>query len=1073
MKRKVLLTAFVTLLSTTFLFAQLTSLKGKVTDESGAALENASVVLKEKGTGVKSDSLGNFSIKIPDDGKKHTIIISYTGYNDQKLEVSNASANLSIKLKLAAAKEGDEIIMVGYVPIKKKDLNAAATQVGASQLKDIPLIDAQQAITGKATGVNVTTTQGAPGAEVKIAVRGGGSVTQDNSPIYVVDGVQVENALQVLSPSDIQSIDILKDAASTAIYGARGANGVFIITTKSGKAGKTIVTYNGSVGFKELSKKLDVLKPYDFVLYQYEASRNATDSSTFAKTWGATWDTLAEWRNAPFIDWQDKVFGKTAFNTSHNLGISGGNKQTTFNLSYTYNKEDGIMLYSGLERNLINFKIKHDINDKLEVGFSYRLTSQRIDGSGTSESSSTTVSKLRNSIQYLPVNNTRVVPSLDDPNLDLTTASGIIQPVILAYQDYQKKYLDGSSVNGYINYKINKRFTFRTNIGYDSKETVTNHFLGPITIDARRIGGFPIASKQTENSNSFNINSVLSYSKKKILKHHNVDALIGTEIYELRLKSLYIETDGYDPAITPDKALATLGNPSATYTASGGTQPPSSSLVQPPARTASFFSRLNYSYDDKYAATFSIRYDGSSLFAPEAQYQWALFPSASFSWRIMRENFMAKAPSWLSDAKLRFSHGVAGNNRVPYYVYKQMLSASGSSTGVLTTSQYQANPYLKWETTTSDNFGLDVSFFKSRVNLVVDYYENKVTDLILTQKVNTPGFLYQYRNIGSTTNKGIEFQVSAVVVDKKQFNWTTNFNISFNKNKVTDLGTEQQRTTSSGWQGSDGIDDYMLAVGQPVGTMYGYITDGFYKVSDFTYNATTKTYTLDPTKAPNQVAVFDAPQPGTIKLKDISGPSGVPDGVVNALDRTIIGSSQPDFFGGLNNQLTYKNFDFSIFLNWSYGGQEYNANRIQLSAAPSLYKNVNLLSEMENRWMTVNASGQVVTDPVELADLNKNASIWRPVTNNRNYLHSWAIEDRSFLRINNISFGYNFAPSVIKKLGITKLRAYATVNNVAVITGYTGYDPETSISKNQLAPNLDYSAYPRSRTYQFGVNVIF
>ena len=1070
MKRKILLIALLTFCVSSVLLAQTKQIKGRVVDENGSGLDHASVVFKEKATGVKCDSLGNFSIKIPDDGKMHTILASYTGFVEQKVQISNSSDGIVIKLVKAAVKEEPDIIInTGYIKVSKKDLNAAATQIGASQLKDMPLVDAQQAITGKATGVNVTTSQGAPGADVKITFRGGGSVTQDNSPIYVVDGIQVENALQVISPSDIQTIDILKDAASTSIYGARGANGVFIITTKSGKPGKTIVSYNGSVGIKSISKKLDVLQPYDFVKYQYEATRNGTDSGTFLKTWGP-WDSLQYWGNAPAIDWQQKVFGRDAFTTSHNISASGGTKQTTYNLSYTYNKEDGIMLYSGLERHILNFKLKHEINDKLEVGFNYRLISQRIDGTGTGAPdnsstgvTSTTVSKLRNSIQYIPVANSRVALTLDDPNADYTNVSGLIQPVVLAYQDYQKKYLDGSNINGYLNYKINSLFSFKSTLGIDTKTTTTNHFSGPITIDARRIGGFPIASRMQLNQTSFNWYNILTFSKRKIKGHHNVDALLGQEMYQLRETSNYIETDGYDPSITPEKALATLGSPSSLYM---GSQPPTVSVVEPFARTASFFTRLNYSYDDKYYATFSARYDGSSKFSSDNQ--WALFPSASFSWRLFKENFMAKAPKWITDAKARFSYGVAGNNRIGNYMYAQMFAPSAYVNGILQTSTVLANPSIKWEVTTSRNYGLDLSFFKNRVGLVVDYYVNSVSDLILQQKVNYPGYATQYRNIGSTSNTGVEFQLTGLVVDKKGFNWTTNFNISFNKNKVTSLGTETQRTIASGWMGSDGIDDYMLKVGEPVGALYGFVTDGFYKVSDFTYNAANQTYTLDPTKAVNQVGVFDSPQPGTIKLKDMNG-----DGKVDATDRTIIGNTQPDFFGGWNNQFTYKNFDMSIFVNFSVGGKEYNANKIQLTAAPSIYKNINMLSIMKDRWTTVDENGVVVTDPATLESMNANAKIWRPITNNRNYLHSWALEDRSFLRLNNITFGYTFSPKVIKKMGITKLRAYGTVNNIAVISGYTGFDPETNMSKNPLTPNLDYSAYPRSITYVFGVNLIF
>jgi TonB-linked SusC/RagA family outer membrane protein len=464
-----------------------------------------------------------------------------------------------------------------------------------------------------------------------------------------------------------------------------------------------------------------------------------------------------------------------------------------------------------------------------------------------------------------------------------------------------------------------------------------------------------------------------------------------------------------------------------------------------------------------------LRADRSSKFSSDNG--TLVFPSGSVAWRFSKEKFFDKL-SWLSDGKIRYGFGAVGNNRIDNLLYLQLYGVTGQYAfnhsilpGFAPTAL--SNPYLRWEKNTTSNFGLDLSLFKNRVQLTVDLYKNKAEDLLLAVAIPpTTGYTSQLQNIGATSNRGIEFQINANAVTKKDFSWTSNFNISFNKNRVENLGGVASMTRNSGWQGSDGVDDYLVKVGEPAGLMYGFITDGFFKVDEFDYNAATTTYTLKAGIPFN--GVYGTPQPGMLKWKDLNG-----DGTITADgDRTVIGNANPDFTGGWNNQFTYKNFDFSVFVNFVVGNDIYNANKIEWT--DGAFPNLNVLGIMKDRFTNINATGQRVTDPAELTKLNANAKIWTPVRVQRWWLHSWAVEDGSYLRFNNLTLGYTIPKKILDKAKISSIRFYSTVNNLATITNYSGYDPDVTARRSDpLTPGVDFAAYPRSRTWVFGVNVIF
>ena len=1043
-------------------------IKGHVSGENNEPLVGASVMIAGSKKGVQTDKNGDFTLPIPNNENKYNLVISYVGYTSQTIE---AKATGMVNVKLSRTNDvGNEVVVIGYQSVKRKDLLASVSSVGAKDLKDIPINSAAEALAGRLAGVQITSSEGSPDANITIRVRGGGSITQDNSPLYIVDGVQVENALATLAPQDIQSIDVLKDAAATAIYGARGANGVVIITTKGGRQGKLRMSYNGFVGLEKLAKELPVMSPWEFIRWNYERSRNnTTDSATFAKTYGTTWDTLSVYKSIPPVDWQKLVLGRNGMLQTNNVSVNGGNSKTTFNLSYTNNTDITTVLNSKYYRNIINLRVDQRIGKKIKVGGTLRYLNQNVYGAGTSSPNGSTYNRLRNTVKYRPFLSPNITsPDVIDPSLvDNSTGNGLflVNPIALSNAEYRKKTTDGFNFSGYASYQITKNLTFRTTFGYDYNHYINRQYSDSISpLSIIQGGAKPVVELDTINRTSINNSNVFTYSLKNLKGKHDIDFLLGQETYQVRTESEYNLFKSI-PTFTPiNKAFTdlSLGTSFTGY--------PKQIITN--YTSLSFFGRINYAYLQKYLFSVNMRADASSKFAPDMR--WGYFPAASAAWRVKKEKFM-KTVKFINDMKLRVGYGAVGNNRIADYLYLDAFNNNVNYYGINNqtiyayTSASLVNPYLKWETTINRNLGLDLSLFNDRIQFTVDYYSNSTKNLLLNVPVaSTYGYSTQLQNVGKTTNKGVEFQISSLVVQKKNFTWNANFNLSFNQNRVVALAKGQTSfLQSAGWGVSGQPADYIIQVGSPVGAMYGFVTDGFYKVSDFDYNPTTQTYTLKQGVV-SDASIIGNPQPGSLKLKDLNG-----DGVVDLdHDRKILGTSQPKFFGGLNQQFSYKNFDMSIFVNFVYGNSVYNANKIEFSNG--YVPNSNLLAIMDNRFTNIDANGNTVKDPTQLAALNANAKIWSPlISSGAFYLHSWAIEDGSFLRINNITLGYTLAPKALRKLKINRLRFYTTLNNVAILTGYSGYDPEVSVSQNLTTPGLDYSAFPKSKTYIFGVNVIF
>lgn len=1056
-------------------FAQPRQITGVVTSsENKQPVPGVTVTVKGTKTAVTTNAEGRYQITV--DGSATALVFTSASFTTFEAAIgSDNTINAELTPDIKAI---DDVVVIGYQTVRRKDLLASVASVSARDLKDIPINSAAEALNGRLAGVTATTAEGSPDAEVRIRVRGGMSITGDNSPLYIVDGVQVENGLTAISPQDIQSIDVLKDASTTAIYGARGANGVIVITTKSGRPGRTVVSYNGFVGVKMLANKLGVLDPYDFVIYQSERSRgSSTDSTTFTNNFGRVFDSLDRYKYVPEVDWQKKVFGNTGFMQTHNVNVTGGNKKVTYNFAYTFNDDQAIVINSSFKRHLINLKGDYKITKNLKVGIGTRYTRQDVYGAGVSDTKGSSYNRLRNAVKYRPFIST--TQELDDPDplADPNVGNGLnlYNPISLANAEYRRRSTDIFNVTAFVQYQITKNLSFKSTFGYDYNKLIDRQFNDTLTPYSIIQGGRkPVAGLDTTIRKTMTNSNVLQYSVKNYKGMHTLDVILGEETYDLRTETHQNLFRNYPINISYNDAFkqTNLAVPFAGYPRMRETR----------YTNLSFFGRINYSLLDRYLFSFNVRADGASKFAPGKQ--WGYFPAGSVAWRVKNEKFL-KDVEFISDLKLRAGFGTVGNNRIDDYLFLTSYRYDGTyyyginnQTVIAYFPGSLVNPELKWESTLNKNYGIDLGLLNNRINLSVDIYDNASKDLLLFVPIaSTYGYTTQYQNVGKTTNKGVEVQLNTAIFRRpKGFNWNANFNISFNSNNIEQLGVGQEFFyPPAAWGVSGQPTDYIIKIGEPVGSMFGLVTDGFYTVNDFNYN--NGIYTLKPGVVSNS-GIIGVVQPGAIKFKDLNG-----DGVVDLNnDRQIIGDPTPKFTGGLNQQFSWKQWDMSLFVNFSYGNDIYNANKIELTNGYS--NNSNMLDIMSGRWKVITPTGETAQwvagntvygiAPDQLAALNANATIWQPIRGaGAFYPHSWAIEDGSFLRFNNMTIGYTFPARKLVGTKLSKLRLYFTANNFAIITNYSGYDPEVSVRSNPLTPGLDYSAYPKSRSFIFGINASF
>jgi len=1036
-------------------------------------LAGVSVAVKGTKQGTITDAQGKFSINLKNNDA--VLVFSTLSYQSKEVKVGN-NTSLSVTL-LADVKEMEDVVVIGYQSVRRKDLLASVSSISAKDMKDIPINSAAEAINGRLAGVTASTAEGSPDADIRIRVRGGMSITGDNSPLYIIDGVQVENGLSAISPQDILSIDVLKDAAATAIYGARGANGVIVITTKSGKVGRLQVNYNGFAGVKLLAKKLEVMSPYEFVLYQSERSRgSSTDSLAFIKNFGS-FDSLPFYKDMPVVDWQKEVMGNTGFTQTHNINAGGGTGKLTYNFGYTYNNDKAIVINSTYKRHLLNFKSDYKVNSAIKMGVNVRYTIQDVVGAGVSDAKGSSYNRLRNSIKYRPFLSGTQELDDEDPLADPSVGNGLTlyNPISLANSEYRRKTGGTLNASAYLQINLAKNLSFKSTIGYNYTSFADRQYNDSISPYSILQGGRkPVVGLDTTITKTLTNSNVFQYSVKNIGNAHSFDIVLGEETYDLRSQYYSRLLRNY-PTFTPIEY------------AFSNTEMASSFAGYPKYRetrytSLSFFGRLNYTYQDRFLFSVNVRADGASKFAENNR--WGYFPAASFAWRMKNESFL-KNSNVINDMKLRIGVGTVGNNRIDDYLFLTSYRNDGAYyygvNGQTVLGSYPGslvNPDLKWESTVNRNIGIDLSLLKNRLNISLDYYNNQSKDLLLFVPISsTYGYTTQYQNIGQTSNKGAELQVSAVLVSNpKGLTWNASFNFAYNQNRIEQLGRNQQQYfPAASWGVSGQPTDYIIRVGESVGAMYGLVNDGFYTLDDFNYSG--GIYSLKQGVVSN-AGIIGVVQPGAIKFRDLNG-----DGVVDLNnDRKIIGNPNPRVTGGINQQFSFKQWDISLFVNFFIKNEVYNANNIEFTNGYS--GNSNMLKSMENRWKVVTPTGKTAQwvvgntvygiDPTSMDLLNANAKIWQPIrSTGAFYPSSWAIEDGTFFRFNNFTIGYTVPPAKLGKLGMSKLRFYVTANNFAIITSYSGYDPEVSVRNSPLTPGLDYSAYPKSRSFIFGLNASF
>lgn len=1055
--RKTFLT-IICLLTALSIHAQNFTVTGKVVDNEGLEVIGGNISVKgSAGVGTITNIDGKYSLKV-NNPSKAILVFSYIGMRTQEIPVKGQKQiNVTLQPDNLVL---DEVVVTGYGSTRRGDLTGSVVSVKSEDLMQTPTSDVAQALAGRVAGVQVMQSEGEPGAAISIRVRGGISITQSNEPLYVIDGFPSEDGMSTLDPAEIESIDILKDASSTAIYGARGANGVVVITTKKGSkdGSKMQLSFDSYIGIKKIARKLPVLSTKEFVLLDYERSlalKGESGVKSFQSKYGSFLDIEDNYGNREGIDWQEEALGRVTTSQNYRVNLTGGGKELKYGFSYSYFKDLGAMLYSGTDKHNISLTVSHNPSKRFQANARFNYTQSKIYGMGTSEGS-TRFNKMEHILQYRPTigiyGDDRNLLTGRDPLLEEDTTNPMQSPVLSASEETKDRVLRNLQVNGGFTFQFTDRLSFRNTTGMRYQNQRQDTFYGDESIEGSRssING----TIQYNETGSFQTSNVLTYDYKDKKQKFNI--MVGQEW--VSNWSQYVRSAAKN---FPNDDIGlddmNLGTPTRIQSGVNGDD-----------KLISFFGRANYNFRERYLLTATVRADGSSKFSDSNK--WGFFPSVSAAWRMGEEKFIKKLELF-SDLKLRVGYGMAGNNRVASYKSLDILESIQYPSGDNPTTGYApsaiASRDLKWESNTTLNIGLDMGFLEQRLIISPEFYINKSSNLLLNSRVpSSSGFTNMLRNIGKTRNVGVDLSITSINLQKKNFTWTTNFNLSHNRNKVEALSSEQFFLEEASFGYNEKT--HKIEVGKSIGQFYGYRTLGVYQVEDFDYNPATKTYTLK--EGIPYMGNRSSVQPGSWKFANTDG-----NDVIDENDKTIIGNAMPDFYGGLNNTFKYKQWDMSVFFSFSYGGEVMNATKLTNTHAGKANYNVLDLVNSTKRWMTIDEKGQIVTEPEQLAALNARrtvASIY-DMEQGDTYIHSWAIEDASFLRLSNISIGYTFPKLKLRKTGIQNLRLYATGSNLFVWTPYSGFDPEVSTKGDSLTPGVDFGAYPRNRSFVFGLNITF
>ncbi|MDO5614563.1 MAG: SusC/RagA family TonB-linked outer membrane protein, partial [Cruoricaptor ignavus] len=793
------------------------------------------------------------------------------------------------------------------------------------------------------------------------------------------------------------------------------------------------------------------------------------DVQSYERYFG-TWADIGQYRGYQGTDYLDEIYGNTGTVYSNDINVRGGDSKLSYSLNLANYLENGIMLRSDFRRDNLSLNIKNKASNKIDLGLTFRYSNTVIGGSGANEQQeySSSDARLRHSIGYSPI----YLPGLTTDDTDEAVAGYLVNPFIAVADNDRSRERRNYNILGTFSWKLNKYLTFRSDNGFDYYRYLDSRFYGRSTFYVQNI---PLAENQRlpalifgqREDKRFRTANTLSFDSRSLLgNNQKLRVLLGQEFINTQQNNLTNTLHGFPEFFTFDNAqrLTNLGKPQSV-----------NNIYYPDDRLLSFFGRVNYDLFNKYLVTATLRADGSSKFLGDNR--WGYFPSVAVAWKMNEEAFLRDV-SWINMLKMRISYGQAGNNNIPTGQTARLFYASTNQwlngvSNFLSPSSILYNPDLKWETTITQNLGLDYDFFRGRISGSVEVYKNIAKDLLILFPIEGSGYLSQYRNMGETQNKGIEASLNVAAIRKDDYNLNLSFNLGINRNRVNSLGEMDSFGIASNWASTAIGQDFLVQVGQPVGMIYGYRNAGRYEVSDFDYNATTGTYTLKDGVV-NASTVVGAIQPGTMKLKDLNG-----DGVVDVNDRTIIGNTNPKHVGGFVLNANIKNFDLMAAFNWSYGNNVYNASKIEHttvtpSAPNGQYRNLQTIMQSGSRWTNLDMNtGTLVTDPDALSAMNANTNMWSPAMA-RFVLTDWAVEDGSFLRLNTLTLGYSLPEDLVNKLKLTKIRIYATANNVFLWTKYSGLDPEVNTRRaTPLTPGVDYSPYPRSRQYIMGINLSF
>ncbi|MCL1932889.1 MAG: TonB-dependent receptor [Candidatus Azobacteroides sp.] len=1078
--KKLILFLFV--LCTSISVSAQTSISGTVisgTDNSG--LPGVSVSVKGTTLGTATDGDGNFSITVPTD--KAVLIFKYLGFTEQQVPVSGDTRNLRVVMK-EDTQLLDEVVVVGYGTMKKRDISGSSITVGEDKLKGSVITNLDQALQGRAAGVNSVMTSGAPGSSVSIRIRGISTLNADAEPLYVIDGVIVQKSLAKgsdlglggalgngsvttvsplasINPSDIVSMEILKDASATAIYGSLGSNGVVLITTKHGKAGEAKFSYDGYMGVDNQSKRLKMMNLREYAEF----------AGSVAEQYGASpGSDYTEYGDPSLLgrgtNWQDAIF-RQALIQNHQISAQGGNDNVRYYVSGNYMGQEGTIVGTDFKRYSVRVNLDADMKSWLKLGVNamYSSTKDKLISANGSEGLLTDALLTPPDIPIYDIDGNYATEVRENYRLTNPIAMALINDISL-----NRNKLNGSI---FLDVKPIRNLVWHSELGFDFSNSKGNTFNPTYSfgVTSKTINELRISK---DNTSFYQVINNLTYSE--VIKKHSFTVMVGEDLWE----SQYNNLEGYGTGLPSNEIQSlSLSDPASQSVTTGFG---STTMV-------SILARATYNYDDRYLGTFTYRRDSSSNFGPENR--WANFKSFALSWRFSNEAFLKSDHSVLSNGKLRFGWGQTGNANIDSYRWGASISKMPTALGVGYRQGNIANPFVHWETQKQWNYGLDLGFFRDRINLVIDAYDKTSGDMLMhldlpsymgTKGNSSSALDAPWGNYGTINNKGLEISLNTINL-KGAFEWQTDVQVSFNKNKLVSLmpGTPPLMGYPQ-WDGM-GSPITRTQVGDPLYKFYGWVTDGYYKdKADIENSPKPKTYPADGTTF-NQ---YNTVWVGDIKFKDLSGPDGKPDGVIDDYDRTDLGSPYPKVSFGMNNTFRYKNFDLSLFINGTYGNKVYNQTAVDLSAMNGAYQNQLRIVTDRARLEAINpgkiydGTGGIWNwyQDIDNVRLANNPSQPRALNNgdpNENARNSDRyIENGSYLRIKNIIFGYTVPAKLTHKFFVDNIRVYANIQNLCTFTKYTGYDPEIGVST--MSPNvygMDYGRYPSPQSYTFGLNISF